>query len=178
MLTLRGHSQPRRCDCSKGITPTSTRLELTPHAQSRTALTLHLASVLSRAPDNGGRSEQWKRAKQPLLSAACAAPHAARVVLATPLGWDSLHFDSDTTWNPGRDCQGRKGQAYFKAFRVRVIYSDMEIRSWKPRKAHLKNPSNTRHTARLTRVSFQSPYTNLAQTNHVCTALICCHTSV
>lgn len=92
MLTLRGHHQPGRCDSSKGITPTPPRLGLTPHAQSRTALTLHLASMLSRAPDRDCRAEQRKGAKQPLLSAARAAPQAARVGLATPprMGLTSL----------------------------------------------------------------------------------------
>lgn len=61
-----------------------------------------------------------------LLSDACVASHVATVILVTCLGRDSIHLCSDTTGNPGRACQGRKGQASLRAFGARAVHSDVE----------------------------------------------------
>lgn len=97
----------------------------------------------------------------PTLCCLCgAAPYVAKVTLATSLGWDSIHLHSDTTWNPGRNCWGGKGQAYYKAFRVRAIHSEGKVRTWKPQNAQFLKTQYIRNAKRLLRISFWSPCTN------------------
>lgn len=73
--------------------------------------------------------------------------------------------------HPLQSLWGRR-QAHFRAFRVRAVLSDRDVRTWKPRKAHVKQFSTTRHATHLPGL-VSNP---LAQTTHIHTALNYCHT--
>lgn len=124
MLTLGATVSPGDATPVKELLLTPSRLELTPHAQTRTALTFHLASTLSgalttAAPNNG---------KPPRLQlpAACAAPDTARAALATPLG--GTRFTPAGTRPEIEGGQpGPKGR-HTSMLQHEAIHSDMEIR--------------------------------------------------
>ena len=169
MLTLRGHHQPRRCDSSKGIPLTSSRLELTPHTETRTALPFHLAWTLSgtlttAAPNN----EQEPSSSAPccLGSTICSESrprYAPQTGLDSALQWHHLRAK--------KGLPGLEGAGIFQHFQCEGDSFWHGNQKVKPEKGSLekkKKNRNTRHITSLSKNSFQSPYTkHLAQTNHV-----------
>ena len=105
----RGHHQPRRCDSSKGITLTPSRLELTPHTQTRTALTFHLASTLSGGPDDSS-SEQRKGAER--LCSLLPVQHQMQQEPPSPRPSGGTRFTSAGTRPEiqGRTARARRGR--------------------------------------------------------------------